>query len=258
MIVERFAHTKNYEKRFNRRATMMWKWASWVLKLGASALLLSFLCIWTTGFIVNSYVESVLKQMDVEMDTKPFALSGVWGSLWGVDDPSKKEVNLDAVPTSDSKKTTDSPTQQSNDRLTSKAVNDEQALDSPASPAASPGSTPSIETEATPPPSPSGNEAAGEETDAEGTDDNAVPVTGGQTQTGNSQLTDNQRQQLYATIVAKLNPQQLKVLSDAMKGGTTPEQIADVQRMLKSALTDEEYDQMMDILEGKASIALEQ
>ncbi|MFC4778319.1 hypothetical protein ACFO9Q_16095 [Paenibacillus sp. GCM10023252] len=61
----------------------MWKMAGWLAKIVAAGLMISFLSIWTTGYIVNSYVETLLKQFNVPLETKPFALSGVWGNLWG-------------------------------------------------------------------------------------------------------------------------------------------------------------------------------
>src|SRR5690606_11895110 len=55
----------------------------WVAKLVAAGLIISFLSIWTTGYIVTSYVESVLKQYELPIDVPPMAMSGVWGKLWG-------------------------------------------------------------------------------------------------------------------------------------------------------------------------------
>ncbi|WP_040712162.1 ICP22 family protein [Paenibacillus curdlanolyticus] len=66
----------------------MWKMFSWVGRAIAVGLIASFLSIWTTGYIVNSYVESLLKQYKLPLEVQPFALSGVWGKLWGADAPS--------------------------------------------------------------------------------------------------------------------------------------------------------------------------
>jgi hypothetical protein len=63
----------------------MWKWTEWLLKTLAAGVIISFLSVWTTGYIVNSYVETLLKQYNIPLETKPFALNGVWGGLWGAD-----------------------------------------------------------------------------------------------------------------------------------------------------------------------------
>lgn len=70
----------------------MWKMTSWLAKAVAAALIVSFLSIWTTGYIVNSYVETVLKQFNIPLQTQPFALSGMWGKLWGADAPGGSET----------------------------------------------------------------------------------------------------------------------------------------------------------------------
>jgi hypothetical protein len=63
----------------------MWKLLGWLWKAAAAALLASFLAIWTTGYIVNSYVEALLEEYEIPLEKPPFALSGLWGRLWGVD-----------------------------------------------------------------------------------------------------------------------------------------------------------------------------
>lgn len=62
-----------------------WKWAGWIGKTVAAGLIMAFLSIWTAGYIVNSYAEALLKQFNIPMEQQPFALSGVWGKLWGAD-----------------------------------------------------------------------------------------------------------------------------------------------------------------------------
>jgi major membrane immunogen (membrane-anchored lipoprotein) len=76
----------------------------------------------------------------------------------------------------------------------------------------------------------------------------AAPVFNGQT--GMQQLTDSERQTLYAMVVSKLNQAQLKQLSDSLQGGLTAEELDQLQTMLKSVLTDDQYTQMMELLQG--------
>lgn len=70
----------------------MWKMAGWLAKTVAAGLIISFLSIWTTGYIVNSYVETLLKQFNIPLEQKPFALSSVWGGLWGADPMLKEDM----------------------------------------------------------------------------------------------------------------------------------------------------------------------
>jgi hypothetical protein len=69
----------------------MFYWFRKAAKLLVTVMLVSFLSIWTTGYIVNSYMESLLKQLNLPLETQPFALSGIWGTLWGADHTASAE-----------------------------------------------------------------------------------------------------------------------------------------------------------------------
>jgi hypothetical protein len=209
----------------------MFKWVSWVIRMGATALLLSFLCIWTTGYIVNSYMETVIKQLDLPIEMQPFALTGVWGKLWGAEKPSQAKQQVDekeklaasssASPLS-SKETMDNPINgavNSGEQNQSAEENPESSIkpEKEASPSLGQGNV------------------------------DTIPVFNGEV---GQQLTDAQRQSLYAMVVSKLNQEQLKQLSDALQDGLTGEELSAMQGMLKSALTEQEYAQMMALLSG--------
>ncbi|CAH1201340.1 hypothetical protein PAECIP111893_01580 [Paenibacillus plantiphilus] len=85
----------------------MWKMTGWLAKTVAAGLIISFLSIWTTGYIVNSYVETLLKQFNIPLDQKPFALSSVWGGLWGADPLLKSDQDTAERNGSDTKGTSD-------------------------------------------------------------------------------------------------------------------------------------------------------
>ncbi len=67
----------------------MFKKATGILKLAAAVILICIMSIWTTGYIVTHYLDTLLKQFNVPFDMKPVAVSGVWGSLWGANPPLK-------------------------------------------------------------------------------------------------------------------------------------------------------------------------
>jgi hypothetical protein len=249
----------------------MFKWVSWVIRMGATALLLSFLCIWTTGYIVNSYMESAVKQLGLPFDIQPIALSGVWGTLWGADKPAKKEIEANRTPSQER-----SSGEQTKEESSSKDSVDDSDMDEidPSS-----GDGAKRESEASqaesqspePPPSPSeaggawtdggattggGDEGVPEQpvqgSDAPQTDEapnGSIPVF--QAESAWTQLSDEDRQSLYSLVVSKLNQEQLQQLSDALKDGLTAEELTSLQEMLKSALTEAEYAQIMGRLLGR-------
>ncbi|MFC5469388.1 hypothetical protein ACFPPD_11710 [Cohnella suwonensis] len=230
----------------------MFKWVSWVIRMGATALLLSFLCIWTTGYIVNSYMETIVKQLNLPVEIKPIALSGIWGTLWGAGGSPSKTAEIDK----DDKDGKDEKTDEASSTPSSSPKPSSEASPSPSShPSESVGGEDGDDdTPASDQPSdePSNPADASADPDAVPGEDGTVPVMGsaGESAGTGTQLTDEQRQSLYALVVSKLNPSQLQQLSDALKGGQTPEQMKAVQEMLKSALTNDEFVQMMGILQG--------
>jgi hypothetical protein len=209
----------------------MLKWVSWVFRMGATALLLSFLCIWTTGYIVNSYMETVIKQLELPLQTQPFALSGVWGKLWGAEKVAEAEA---------------SASKPANEDSNAVVSNQQETLSPDTSPDISPDFVPDKNTLPESDNSTVPDDIASPNPDSGDVD--AAPVFNGQA--GMGQLTDSERQTLYAMVVSKLNQEQLKLLSDSMQGGLTNEELDQVQIMLKSALTDEQYSQMMELLQG--------
>jgi hypothetical protein len=213
----------------------MFKWVSWVIRMGATALLLSFLCIWTTGYIVNSYMETVIKQLDLPIDTQPFALSGVWGKLWGADKYPQVKDAAESKPPTDKGSTADNAAEPTNSA--NESVTDEAGISS-VLPSNDGNLAEKQGVDASPSPSPSPDDG----------NVDSIPVFNGQSETG--QLTDAERQSLYAMVVSKLNQDQLKLLSDSLQGGMTKEELGQVENMLKGSLSEEEYAKMMEMLQG--------
>lgn len=223
----------------------MFKWVSWALRIGATAVLLSFLCIWTTGYIVNSYMETLIKQLDLPLETKPFALSGMWGTLWGADTPPSKEAGAETQSaTKDdneeepgAKNAHGAGTPSASTPRASSAANDPASSPSPSAGTPDDGNDAGASASPSEQAEPGGSEAP----------DGAIPVTG---EIDGKVLTDAERQALYATVVSKLDAGQLQLLSEALEGGATVEKLGELKEMLQTALTESEYAQMMEVLEG--------
>jgi hypothetical protein len=206
--------------------------------MGATALLLSFLCIWTTGYIVNSYMESVIKQLNLPLDIQPIALSGVWGTLWGAEEKPEASATPESKPSQEI--ASDEPEDSQTDTPSSEVEGAQADPDSENT-----GDTPdSIDAGgALDGASPDPDTEAGIE------DGDSLPVFNGQEAMG--QLSDEQRQSLYAMVVSKLNQDQLSQLSDSLQGGLTSEELSQMEVMLKETLTEEEYSHMMEALQGE-------
>ena len=250
----------------------MFKWIGWLGRLIASALLLSFLCIWTTGYIVNSYVETLLKQMNIPLEVQPFALSGVWGQLWGAEEPAAADAG------------TESP--EPGPAPGEKAATGSERGETGADPGPENGTGGGSEAE---PPEPGAEESglagAGGTDGTDGTDganeadgtggpgqppeagaDDApasggldgedgaaepdtVPVIGEDEAIGAIQgLTDGERQELFSLVVSKLDSAQLRQMSGYLSEGVSAEELTELERMLRGVLDDDEFARMMELL----------
>lgn len=260
----------------------MWKWLTWAARIAATALLLSFLSIWTTGYIVNSYMETLLKQLNLPLETQPFALSGVWGKLWGASPApggqageSKDEDGMPNLPGRGGQPgasganeppagrsgwgSAESPVDGQSGKDDAGSQVDGQNAPHAESPAGGQGVPGSGE-------SPSGgggasSDGAGDRADepegtpspadgdsegsAAGGPDGAVPVFGGQ---GDAPVMSDEQRQAVNAIMSKLNGEQLSALSGYLEDGLTPDELTAVQELIKPSLTDTEYARILEAL----------
>ncbi|WP_217596521.1 hypothetical protein [Cohnella sp. GbtcB17] len=246
----------------------MWKWFGWAGQLIGAALLVSFLSIWTTGYIVTSYVQTALKDYGITLDEQPFAMSGVWGKLWGADgdkSAAQGETEAQAGGETDAQAVVTSPAPTETPEASEEtARRDEDATASPVTGAAVGGDaatpTPGDNTESVPSPEP-GPEPSGSVTNGQAagaTDgtgdggsqgDGALPVwNGDEGASAVSGLTDEEKQQIYSVVVSKLSSDQLSQLTDLIRNGLTDEEMPRLEALLKPILSDEEYATMMEAL----------
>lgn len=245
----------------------MWKWIGWAGQLIGAALLVSFLSIWTTGYIVTSYVQTALADYGIELDEQPFAMSGVWGKLWGADAETNSaqgkteaqsggDGDHQAVGTSKPEDTPDpeAETGQNEADASNASTPDTDAASggNAATPDGNAGGVPSPE----PGPEPSGSvtngQAAASPGDTDGgslEEDGTVPVWNGENgSSAVSGLTDEEKQQIYSVVVSKLTSDQLAQLTGLIRNGLTTEEVPQLEALLKPILSDKEYATMLEAL----------
>ncbi|WP_431085684.1 hypothetical protein [Paenibacillus sp. 8b26] len=189
------------------------RWLGWLLKKGMTVVLVSALTLAVTGVVVNAYVQSLLRQFNIQLDHQP-----VWGLGWlngisGTDKSTDTGKNKATGGGSESVKPPD-------DALPVMG----QGLDESGSGA---GGT------ATP------------ETSIEGHD--LVITPDNLTEKKNS-LPAEQKQEIFAILMNKLPPEELQKISAAMEGGLTEQELQDIQQVLAKYLTKEEYNKLMGML----------
>ncbi|CAG5093216.1 Uncharacterized protein TXXE_19390 [Thermobacillus xylanilyticus] len=257
----------------------MWKLFSWLWKAAAAALLASFLAIWTTGYIVNSYVEALLEEYEIPLEKPPFALSGMWGRLWGADAGAKDPgggLAADAAP--DRGQTGGQPeadgrsggdgrasgpaggeqepgaggtgSDDGSSGLHEGAVGGPEGEGAPGGASGASGEQPGNEDE--------GGEASGAaEESGFGTGPEAHGGAGASGGTvvsteelleAKSRLTDDERNRLFAILVGKVPQEEWQRISEFTEGGLTEEELLKVQQIVAAYLDRSEYDELMEIL----------
>jgi len=258
----------------------MLKWAGWLAKLVAAGLIISFLSIWTTGYIVNSYVETLLKQFKLPLETKPFALSGMWGTLWGAD-PTLKTEKLTAELNEGTGKNSGKSVEEDSGLNSGSSSNSGSNSDteSGSNSGSNSGSKPEPDSDST-------KEAAGGKDKAPketGEDSGNDPLNGSLTDIGGGQgtragsgavredgksdamkdglaitteqlneaknnMSSEDKEKLFTVMMEKLPQDAWQQISKLLEGGLTSDEMTDVQQIIAQYLNRDEYNQMMEIL----------
>ncbi|GFN31328.1 hypothetical protein [Paenibacillus xylaniclasticus] len=253
----------------------MWRMFGWVGRAIAVGLIASFLSIWTTGYIVNSYLETLLKQYNLPLEVQPFALSGVWGKLWGAD-PVKQGTSVAEVKqggqgtSSGSSSSSSVESAGEADSLSgdgngeaSGPVDDGGSLEGSAGGADSraAGTTRTDNADASKVDAMSDPAAA----DAFGREEESVITgegsgTGPKAEAGAAEaaaeeisgtsgiLTDADRDELFDLLATKLPQQAWQSISEYMESGLTEEEVSNVQQIVAQYLSEDQYRTFMSIL----------
>jgi len=201
---------------------MVWKSLAWVGKIVAAGLILSFLSIWTTGYIVTSYVESVLKQFELPVEVPPMAMSGVWGKLWGSDPLLASDVE---------------PEQEGSSANNGHEPDAKEVFggieESPETGGETSGGLPG------------GTDQAGGESGENGTE---TAVSPDDIASAKDDMTEEDKSLLFELLMTKLPPESWLQISEYMEGGLTDQELTSIQQIMAQHLDKSEYEQMMEIL----------
>jgi hypothetical protein len=252
----------------------MWKIFGWVGRAIAVGLIASFLSIWTTGYIVNSYVESLLKQYNMPLDVQPFALSGVWGKLWGAD-PVTTDNIADADSSSDDNDPAQGNASSGNDTNSANGVGSDTGSSTTGSSSETNGTgdapdngangTSTDDTSASGSSSTSGADEDPVAIDAFGQEEEgavtgvgggtgpkaeagATAVTTEEMTEAKNQLSDADKDQLFEMLATKLPQEAWQTISTYTENGLTDEELTNIQQIVAQYLTEEQYKQFMEIL----------
>lgn len=239
----------------------MFRRLAWLAKLVAAGLIISFLSIWTTGYIVTSYVDSLLKQFQLPLEVPPMTMTGVWGKLWGADPLLTSDLAGSGSASSDT----------AGDRLSS-GEQIEDAVDAfhpmPDAPLTDigmgkgsqaagnaelgddagiwEGSSDAEEAGAENGQSSTGGlEAQGSIADLDGTE---VAITTDAITATKDRMSDEDKGELFGLLMSKLPQQSWQEISEYVENGLTEQELTSVQQIMAMHLDKADYEKMMGIL----------
>ncbi|MFC4100736.1 hypothetical protein [Paenibacillus xanthanilyticus] len=262
---------------------MILKMVSWLGKTVAAGLIISFLSIWTTGYVVNSYVETLLKQFNIPLEMKPIAMDGVWGALWGADPEVKSDAGSLAAqadqdeggsaeeggPSKDGDKDASASTRT---EASSGSSGSEEAIGSGTADTEGVGSEgdPGGETSGEPlavdayGELPDGivtdvgggtgtkaNSGATSEDSGTALDDaqeGGVAMTTEEMSEAKNRISAEDKNELFDVMMKKLPQEAWQSISTMMENGLTEQEMTDVEQLFAQHLNREEYDRMTEIL----------
>lgn len=199
---------------------MSFKLLGWIGKVLATVLLASFLTLWTTGYIITSYVESLLKQYEIPIEVPPIAMSGLWGKLWGSDIDQLVELPQSDVEGNDANQDIEGSEQTpltQNDNSDSQDENEDKEVHGVFAP---------VEL-----------------------DDEEVTMTNEEIDNKKSNMNDEDSQRLLDLLMSKLPADSWQTFSTYIEDGLTDQELLSVQQMMAQHLSGDEYEELMSILE---------
>ncbi|MCF2716632.1 hypothetical protein LWE69_04845 [Paenibacillus sp. UKAQ_18] len=217
------------------------RWLGWLLKKGMTVVLVSALTLAVTGVVVNAYVQSLLRQFNIQLDHQP-----IWGLGW-----LKGSAGTDQSTDTGKNKTTGSDSGSVTPPDGALPVMG-QGLEESGSEAGGAANGKASQEGATSAGT-SGNESrkqaegttATPETSIEGHD---LVITPDHLTEKKNNLPAAQKQEIFAILMNKLPPEEMQKISAAMEGGLTEQELQNIQQVLAKYLTKEEYNKLMDLL----------
>ncbi|MGQ3477367.1 hypothetical protein [Paenibacillus sp. TY11] len=216
------------------------RWLGWLLKKGMTVVLVSALTLAVTGVVVNAYVQSLLRQFNIQLDHQP-----IWGLGW-----LKGSAGTDQGTDTGKNKTTGSGSGSvtpPDDALPVMGQGLEENEGGAGGASNGKGSQEGSTSAGT-----SGNESreqaegtATPETSIEGQD---LVITPDHLTEKKNNLPAAQKQEIFAILMNKLPPEEMQKISAAMEGGLTEQELQDIQQVLAKYLTKEEYNKLMGML----------
>lgn len=244
------------------------KWLGWILKLCITIVAVSLLTVATTGYIVNSYIQTLLSSYNLPLTGQAPGFGGIVKGMLGFGGVAGRadQAEGDAVPEDSGTVKTGTAETGTGDTASGDAGSGktEDELADTSGDGENSGTPKGATTET------NGNPASGTGTDANGTEadasEDALPVMGGMSggeALGEDQqvvvtpddlvakkeeLPDKQKEEIFAILMKKLPQEDMQILTVALEGGLTETEMINIEQILSKHLDKTEYAKVMELL----------
>lgn len=211
------------------------KWIGWLLKLGATVVAVSVLTMATTGYVVNSYVQSLLGSYNLPITGQAPSLGSMMKGMLGLgggqsppDNQSDQQGNAAGGGNNEvnpgGTAVTDDPHQGENTEPQTDETNG----------TAPDGALPVM-----------GELEAGGDALAQ---DNQVIVTPDDLVAKKDDLPDQEKEEIFAILMSKLPQEDMQQLTNALEGGLTETEMINIEQILSKHLDKAEYAKVIEML----------
>lgn len=240
------------------------KWLGWILKLCVTIVAVSLLTVATTGYVVNSYIQSLMSSYNLPITGQAPGFGGIMKGMLGFGKASDRagQVEGEADQGDDANKVESGSVADANSGKTEGDSADSSGAGGESDRALN-GTT--TETSGNPPSESTSKDA--NETDPNGdAPEDALPVMGGMSAgdalgedqqvvvtpddlvAKKEELPDKQKEEIFAILMKKLPQEEMQILTVALEGGLTETEMMNIEQMLSKHLDKTEYAKVMELL----------
>lgn len=195
------------------------KWIGWILRLMVTIVMVSVLTVLTTGYVVHSYIQSILGSYNIALGEQAPTFSGMVKGMFGYTAGEDKDSNQVSV------STPNSSIEQSHE--------DKQE---------------EMETEAPDVPEDALPVMGGVASEAVDQQDQQVLVTPDDLVAKKDELTDKEKEEVFTILMSKLPQAEMQKLTEVMEGGLTETEMIEIEQILSKYLDKSEYAKMVKLL----------
>lgn len=237
------------------------KWLLKFARLGLVVITVSLLTILTTGYVVNTYIQSLLSSYNLPIASQTPSLGGIvkgmlgFGSEGNQDPNPKDNLTQEATGQTGLESEETEETEESQQSLTGDrsgmgdsganqegpSTGDQEATRGPES-SVGDGDTEEEAPEGSVPVM--GGIAGG----SAGAQDQQVLVTPDDLVAKKDELSDSEKEEVFATLMSKLPQEEMQRMSELIEGGLTETEMIEIEQILSKHLSKEEYAKMLNIL----------